>query len=566
MKFLVSQLMQSLRQRPSRFNLLNLFRFVMLLVAMVTTYSVAFHYLMRWEGRTEYSWITGFYWTLTVMSTLGFGDITFSSDLGRAFSILVLMSGIVFLLVLLPFTFIEFLYEPWLKAQSAARAPRRLPPNTRGHIILTAYDAVTHTIIDRLVKHHYPYVLLAPELEEALRLHDLGYRVVLGDLDNPETYRRIHADQASLVVTTRNDRVNTNVAFTVREVSTAVPIVATADSAASVDILELAGCNHVLQLGDMMGQGLARRVLGGPTLAHVIGSFGDLLIAEATVDRTPLVGKTLRESQLRNKVGINVLGIWTRGVFKNADPDAVLDAGSVLVIAGRQKDLERFNALADDLPEHDAPVVIVGGGRVGRATARSLAERGLDYRIVESQPERIRDPEKYVLGDAAALEVLESAGIRRTRAAVITTHDDDTNIYLTLYCRRLRPDIQIISRSRLERNVATLHRAGADFVMSYSSIGATMILNLLNRSNILMVAEGLDLIKIKVPPSLAGRAIADVDLRRKTGCTIAAVEVGGAMHTNPNPKLVLPPDAELLIIGTSAAEDKLLKQYAEELE
>src|SRR5690606_34218276 len=159
---------------------------------------------------------------------------------------------------------------------------------------------------------------------------------------------------------------------------------------ASVDILELAGCNHVLQLGDMMGQGLARRVLGGPTLAHVIGSFGDLLIAEATVDRTPLVGKTLRESQLRNSAGINVLGIWTRGVFKNADPDAVLDAGSVLVIAGRQKDLERFNALADDLPEHDAPVVIVGGGRVGRATARSLAERGLDYRIVESQPERIR--------------------------------------------------------------------------------------------------------------------------------------------------------------------------------
>lgn len=44
------------------------------------------------------------------MSTLGFGDITFHTDLGRAFSMLVVISGLMFLLVLMPFTFIEFFY------------------------------------------------------------------------------------------------------------------------------------------------------------------------------------------------------------------------------------------------------------------------------------------------------------------------------------------------------------------------------------------------------------------------------------------------------------------------
>jgi voltage-gated potassium channel len=565
MKFLVSQLYHFLRQRPSRINILNLLRFLLLLVVLVTLYSIAFHYIMEFEGRTDYSWITGFYWTLTVMSTLGFGDITFYSDLGRAFSTLVLLSGIVFLLVLLPFTFIEFFYEPWLKAQAEARAPRLLPEKTHGHVILTAYDAVTHELIDRLVKHHYPYVLLAPDLEEALRLHDLGYKVVLGDLDNPETYRHVRVDQALLVATTQNDHVNTNVSFTVREVSETVPIVATANAEASVDILQLAGSNHVLQLGELMGQGLARRVMGGPTVAHVIGSFGNLLIAEAAVDGTPLLGKTLAESRLRGTVGISVLGEWTRGVFEPARPDLLLDAGTILVVAGTEKDIQRYNALGSGSIEIDAPVVIIGGGRVGRATAKALAERGFDYRIVESQPGRIRNTHKYVLGDAAELEVLKQAGIDKTKAAVITTHDDDTNIYLTLYCRRLRPDIQIISRSRLERNVATLHRAGADFVMSYASIGANMMLNLLNRSNILMVAEGLDLIKIHVPNSLAGRTIAEANLRRKTGCTIVAVEAGGTMYTNPGPNLVLPPNANLVLIGTEEAEDKLLKLFANEL-
>jgi voltage-gated potassium channel len=68
------------------------------------------------EGR-YHSWITGVYWTLTVMTTLGFGDITFASDIGRFFSIIVLLSGIVLLLILLPFMFIRLFYAPWLEAQ-----------------------------------------------------------------------------------------------------------------------------------------------------------------------------------------------------------------------------------------------------------------------------------------------------------------------------------------------------------------------------------------------------------------------------------------------------------------
>lgn len=54
---------------------------------------------MEREGQTH-SWVSGTYWTLVVMSTLGFGDITFPSDVGRAFSVVVLLSGTIFMLVL----------------------------------------------------------------------------------------------------------------------------------------------------------------------------------------------------------------------------------------------------------------------------------------------------------------------------------------------------------------------------------------------------------------------------------------------------------------------------------
>lgn len=560
MKFLISQLSYFWQDRHSRTNVYALLRYLVLLAAMITLYSILFHFIMAYEGREE-SWVTGFYWTLTVMSTLGFGDITFKSDLGRIFSSIVLLSGIIFMLVILPFTFINLFYAPWLRAQEAARAPRSLPDTVKGHVILTQYDAVTMALIERLKQFHHRYVVLTPELEDALRLHDLGVKVVRGDLDNPETYRRVRVEQAALVVTTANDRLNTNVAFTVREVSESVPIIATANAAASVDILELAGCNHVLQLGEMMGQALVRRVTGGDARAHVIGRLNGLVIAEATARNSPLVGQTLAESRLRDRVGVTVLGVWERGQFQLARPTTRIEPGTVLVLAGSEQQIEHYNALLCTEPPSCEPVVIIGGGRVGRAAGRALAERGMDYRIVELLPERVRDPAKYVLGDAANLEVLIAAGIRKTPAVLVTTHDDDTNIYLTIYCRRLRPDVQIISRARLERNVATLHRAGADFVLSYASMGASTIMNLLNRDSILMVTEGLDVFEVETPESLVGKTIAEANIRQLTDCTVVALEQDGVMTVNPDPHTPLPAHAKMVLIGTVASENCFLKRF-----
>jgi hypothetical protein len=124
---------------------------------------------MLYEDR-KYSWITGFYWTLNVMSTLGFGDVTFASDLGKVFSMAVLMSGIVFLLVMLPFTFIQFFYGPWLEAQSRARAPRELPENTSGHVILTNFDPITINLVEKLNQYNYEYAIIATDLQRALEL------------------------------------------------------------------------------------------------------------------------------------------------------------------------------------------------------------------------------------------------------------------------------------------------------------------------------------------------------------------------------------------------------------
>ncbi len=533
---------------------------LMALVLLVGIFSVLFHVLMAHEGR-DFSWFTGVYWTLTLMTTLGFGDIVFTGDWGRVFSMVVLLSGGAFILIILPFTFIQFFYMPWMEAQSASRTPRKLPGEIHGHVVLTYYDPVTSALIHKLTQYRYPYVLVVADPLEASRLFDLGLRVVIGDLDNPETYPKVRIDKAALVAMTARDATNTSLAFTVREASEAVPIIATARDPASVDILELAGCSRVLQLGEMMGQSLARHARGGRAPARPIGQFSHLKIAKATAAGTSLVGKTLEEIGLPSRVGVTVVGIWERGEFKTARPETRVGSGAMLVLAGSQSQLEKYNQQFRAHNASDVPVIIIGGGRVGRAAGRILEGQGIDYLIVEQLPDRVHNTGKYILGNAADLEVLKEAGIENAPTVLITTREDETNIYLTIYCRYLRPDIQIIGRATLERNVSTLHRAGADFVMSYASMGANAIFNLLERSDILMVDEGLDVFKVKIPPSLVGKSLANSSIRRETRCTVIAIVDGDKMEINPAPTLPLPAGKEMILIGSVEAENRYLEKY-----
>lgn len=559
MKFLPSQILYFTRSRTTKQNVRLLLRFLTLLAVLVVVYSVLFHFIMLYEDK-EYSWITGLYWTLTVMSTLGFGDITFVSDLGKVFSLVVLLSGILFLLVMLPFTFIQFFYAPWLEAQSRAKTPRELPPTTTGHIILTSFDSLTVNLVHKLAKYNYEYAIVAPDLQRALELYELDLKVVVGDLGDPEMYRRLRIENAAMLVANNEDTLNTNIAFTVREITKDIPIVTNAESDDSIDILELAGSTYVLQFMKMLGESLARRTLGMSIGANVIGRFDQLIIAEASAMRTPLEGRTLVDSQIREKTGATVVGLWERGQFKVPRPESRIDSTTVLVLAGSAEQLRNFEnvySTHDTRPTSEAPVLILGGGRVGRAAANVLEQRGIHYRIVEKNPRFIRG-ENYIEGDAADIHTLHEAGIREATSVIVTTHDDSVNVYLTIYCRKLRSDVQIISRANLDRNISKLHSAGADLVMSHASIGANTIINLLIPNRIMMVAEGLYVFRIPVHKSFAGKSLAEVPVRQQTGCSIVAIGKDDKLHINPEPSVVLGADDEMVLIGTGDAEKRLM--------
>lgn len=537
-------------------------------VLMVVVHSVCFMALTQLEPG-ERSWIGAVYWTITTMSTLGYGDITFTSDAGRLFSLWVLLSGVVYMLVLLPFFVIQYVVTPWLDRRRAARTPRRVPPALRDHVLLVGSDAVTQTFAARAERSRVPAVVVLEDATLAGELHDQGRNVVVGPLDSAATYRSAGASRARMVVSTLSDTANTNVAFTVRQAAARVPIAVTASKPVSVDVLDLAGADHVLELGAVLGREMASRVLGSTGRFHAIGSFGTTIIAEAAARGTALVGLTLGEALVLLRSRVRILAIMRKGRLRPMAPDVRITDGTVLVLAGLEADLAQWNEQFQCSEFSEDPVVILGGGRVGRSASRALSDEGVPNTIIEATPGRVENSYSVlegtasyavIEGDAADQRVLRRAGLEQASAVLVTPRDDDLNVYLTLFCRRLRPELQVVSRATYERNVATLYRAGADSVLSYATIGATDLWNHAGLSHRVLVAEGNELFLVPRPASLVRRSVRDDEVRRRTGCHIVAVlDEDGTLGYDTESIPSAP--GQLLLLGDRHSEHRFRQLY-----
>lgn len=537
-------------------------------VLMVVVHSICFMALTQLEPG-ERSWIGAVYWTITTMSTLGYGDITFTSDAGRLFSLWVLLSGVVYMLVLLPFFVIQYVVTPWLDRRRAARTPRRVPPALRDHVLLVGSDAVTQTFAARAERSRVPAVVVLEDATLAGELHDQGRNVVVGPLDSAATYRSAGASRARMVVSTLSDTANTNVAFTVRQAAARVPIAVTASKPVSVDVLDLAGADHVLELGAVLGREMASRVLGSTGRFHAIGSFGTTIIAEAAARGTALVGLTLGEALGLLRSRVRILAIMRKGRLRPMAPDVRITDGTVLVLAGLEADLAQWDEQFQCSEFSEDPVVILGGGRVGRSASRALSDEGVPNTIIEATPGRVENSYSVlegtasyavIEGDAADQRVLRRAGLEQASAVLVTPRDDDLNVYLTLFCKRLRPELQVVSRATYERNVATLYRAGADSVLSYATIGATDLWNHAGLSHRVLVAEGNELFLVPRPASLVRRSVRDDEVRRRTGCHIVAVlDEDGTLGYDTESIPSAP--GQLLLLGDRHSEHRFRQLY-----
>ena len=560
MKFLSSQLAFYLKDRDFKRNTRKLIKYIALMGVVVLVLSILFLVIMFFVEGRNYSLLTGIYWTLTVMSTLGFGDITFESDIGRLYTIFVLLAGIILLLVVLPFAFIRYFYVPFLDSRDKNKVPRQVPKGTKDHIIICSLGTIANDLMGRLKQEKVPYYLIESDPELALQNHDDEVPVILGELDLEETFEHANVKDAKMILVNKSDTENTKIILTIRHIAPDVPIIAIANEEDSIDVLELSGANHVLPIKKRLGEQLANRINGQHAKSHPIGRYKDLLIAEFPVFNTPLVNKTIRETNLRQKFGVSIAAIWKRGRLFPARPDEKLTSNTVLIIIGNEQHIQNIDELFHDFAINPNPVLVIGGGRVGAAAIKTLHAQGILVNLIDKDPTVFRRTKnlcnQVFKGDASDYDLLKEAGILEAPSILLTSNDDTINIFLASYCRNLNKDLRIVSRITEARNIDIIHRAGADFVLSYATLGSVVIQSIINGQKLTVLGEGVDLFIAPIPNSLVGKTLMESEIGAKTGLSVIAINENQKVFTQLTAAFKLSKGAEIVMIGNAEMKNE----------
>jgi len=307
-------------------------------------------------------------------------------------------------------------------------------------------------------------------------------------------------------------------------------------------------------------------VIVGGTVGYVLLGFGVLDALYQTVTTITTVG--FREVQPLKAAG----QIFTIVLILVGVGTALYTFGVLLesLIEGHLRDLIGRRRMDRNIAGMTDHVIICGWGRVGRATARYLANAGDDVIVVDRSEERLATvPYPTVHGDVTDDDVLRRAGIERAKALVAALETDSDNLYVTLSGRVLNPSLTIIARARTDSSEAKLERAGANRVVNPQRLGGDRMAAFATQPHVVEFLEvvmhdgslefRLEEVTVTPGSSLAGRSIREAHIRDTTGALLLALRHGSEFLTNPPPETVIQPGQVLIAIGTGEQLASLLR-------
>ncbi len=233
------------------------------------------------------------------------------------------------------------------------------------------------------------------------------------------------------------------------------------------------------------------------------------------------------------------------------------------VIEGQLRQVVGRVAMKHKIEQLEGHVVICGYGKMGRVVAEEVTRSGGQAVVIERDP--AREPELaasglfYVIGSALEDPVLEDAGMRRARAAVVVTASDADNVFITLSARAMNPKIHVHARGESEVGLQHLRMAGAHQAVAAYQWGALRLAASVMRPSVVDFLElsfpgrgaEIDLEEIRVAEgsALIGQQIAAVE-RSATRLRIVALKRGDAPSMLiPDPKTLIEAGDFMVAIG-----------------
>lgn len=209
-------------------------------------------------------------------------------------------------------------------------------------------------------------------------------------------------------------------------------------------------------------------------------------------------------------------------------------------------------------------VILCGYGRMGRHIAEDLAEAGVDFVVIEADPEMKESLDDhgylYLIGNASNDDLLKEAGVERAKGLIAVVSSDAENVYTTLTAKAINRDITIVARAISDDSEPKLRTAGADRVIKPYELVGRRIAQLVIRPAMVEFVDTIarsrsgeitmEEITVTETSALVGIALKDTTIRSKLNVIVVAIRRGAEdLIYNPGPTIAFRPGDVLVAIG-----------------
>jgi len=294
-----------------------------------------------------------FYMTVITVTTVGYGEVHPLSQAGRAFTVVVLLTGVGAFFSAFTIFMAHLAEGGFLERREQRRLARMLDALT-DHFILCGFGRMGEVIAREFTRHEVPFVVIERNPERMHLAMDQGYLAVEADASNEEALRRVRIDRArGLVAAVGTDAENVYAVLSARLLKPDLFIVGRAESEDSRAKLKRAGADRVISPYHLGGLQLAQTAMRPAVVDFVELATSsenlDLNLEQVHIETgSSLAGRSLIDAGLRKRFGVVVVGIRRadgRMEF-NPEPETAMNAGDDLVVMGRGDSLKHLETAA----------------------------------------------------------------------------------------------------------------------------------------------------------------------------------------------------------------------------
>lgn len=232
--------------------------------------------------------------------------------------------------------------------------------------------------------------------------------------------------------------------------------------------------------------------------------------------------------------------------------------------------LKKMQKKIDSLKQH---TIICGYGRNGQQALIKLQKYDQECVIIERDNDRANSLESdgslIVYGDATDDAILEKAAIEKAANLIVALPSDADNLFVVLSARQMNKNLHIISRASDESSYKKLKIAGADNVIMPDKLGGDHMASLVVTPDVIEFVDMLsvdgeftanlqEIVVNDLPNAYISQSILDLDLRRKTGCSVIGFITDTDEYIiNPEATTQLVAGSKLIVLGRPEQINKL---------